>query len=92
MSWTQDLRLNFFGLGLPLNIIFNTEYSCQSNIEIKLLPPTNFIVAYDHWMNDVSFNGMKLAGLINICCGFVLVLTPANWADILRDLIRSEAN
>ena len=34
---------------------------------------------------------MKLAGLINICCGFVLVLTPSNWADILRDVIRYRA-
>ena len=33
---------------------------------------------------------MKLAGLINICCGFVLVLTPSNWADILKDFIRLE--
>ena len=46
------------------------------------------ISAYDSSYNGTAFTGMKLAGLINICCGFILVLTPSNWADILRDFIR----
>ena len=34
------------------------------------------------------FTGMKLAGIIIICCGFILVLTPSNWADIVRRIIK----
>ena len=39
-------------------------------------------------MNGVVFGDMKLAGIIFICCGFILVLTPANWADILKRIMR----
>ena len=28
-------------------------------------------------------------GLVIICCGFILVLTPNNWAELLRKLVRS---
>ena len=27
-------------------------------------------------------------GLVIICCGFILVLTPNNWAELLRKLVR----
>ena len=29
----------------------------------------------------------QLAGIINICCGFILVRTPSNWSDIIRNII-----
>ena len=66
--------------------------SVRAEIIIYLVLPTtvvfNNISAYDSSYNGTSFTGMKLAGLINICCGFVLVLTPSNWAEILKDFIR----
>ena len=46
---------------------------------------------YDIQHNLLSFtdNGMKLAGILFICCGFLLVLTPANLTSGLRRSIRS---
>jgi hypothetical protein len=38
------------------------------------------------------FSGMKLGGIIISCCGFILVLTPANWADIVRSIIMYRMN
>ena len=46
----------------------------------------NCILAYDIH-NGALISGMKLAGLVNICCGFFLVRTPANWVEILRSFI-----
>ena len=31
---------------------------------------------------------MIIIGLVIICCGFLLVLTPNNWAELLRKLVR----
>ena len=39
-------------------------------------------------MNKVVFSDMKLAGIIFICCGFLLVLTPTHWAAMLRKVFR----
>ena len=47
-----------------------------------------YVLAYDILMNKVVFSDMKLAGIIFICCGFLLVLTPTNWAAMLRKIIR----
>ena len=38
--------------------------------------------------NGVSFTGMKLAGIIITCCGFILVLTPSNWEDYIRNIVK----
>jgi hypothetical protein len=34
------------------------------------------------------FSDQKLAGIILICCGFLLVLTPTHWAAMLRKIFR----
>ena len=52
------------------------------------LGPKLYVSAYDILMNKVVFSDMKLAGIIFICCGFLLVLTPTNWAAMLRKIIR----
>ena len=39
---------------------------------------------------DTTFDGMKLAGIIIICFGFLVVLFPENWPDALHKLIRYE--
>ena len=46
---------------------------------------------YDIQHNLITFtdNGMKLAGILFICLGFVLVLTPANLVSSLRRSLRS---
>lgn len=37
---------------------------------------------------QTQFSEMKLAGIIFICCGFILVLTPSNFVSTLRRLLR----
>ena len=44
--------------------------------------------AYDIMMNKVVFSEMKLAGIAFICAGFLMVLTPANWDVIIKQIIR----
>ena len=46
------------------------------------------VSGYDILMNKVVFSDMKLAGIIFICCGFLLVLTATHWAAMLRNIIR----
>ena len=48
----------------------------------------DFLIAYDIWMNRVVFSDMKLGGIIFIFAGFFMVLTPANWDVILKQIIR----
>ena len=45
---------------------------------------------YDIQQNLVTFtdNGMKLAGILFICLGFLLVLTPSNLSASLRRLVK----
>lgn len=42
----------------------------------------------DAYVNQVVFEGMKLAGTIMIINGFILVLLPENWPDYLTRLLR----
>ena len=44
--------------------------------------------AYDILINGVVFSDMKLAGIIFICTGFIMVLTPPNWDTILKQVLR----
>ena len=47
------------------------------------------LTALDVTLNQVHFEGMKLAGTVLIVCGFLLVLFPENWPDYLTRLLRS---
>ena len=38
----------------------------------------------DIYLNETQFSDMKLTGIIFICCGFILVLTPSNIISLLR--------
>ena len=51
-----------------------------------------YFSAYDILLNKVVFSDMKLAGIIFICCGFLLVLTPTHLAAVLRKIFRWEAD
>ena len=55
-----------------------------------LLISTTFalFLVVDLMVYDATFDGMKLAGIIIICCGFLVVLFPENWPDLLQSLIR----
>ena len=43
---------------------------------------------YDAIQNGVTFNSMKQAGIIIICGGFIIVLTPSNWDESVMSIIR----
>lgn len=47
-----------------------------------------FFAALDVNYNQVTFEGMKLAGTVMIVSGFLLVLLPENWPDYLTRLLR----
>ena len=47
-----------------------------------------YTLVVDLMVYDATFDGMKLAGIIIICCGFLVVLFPENWPDLLQSLIR----
>ena len=52
-----------------------------------IMPFLNILV-YDVVYNGVEFYDMKLAGVLIVCIGFVLVLFPANWSQILASIAR----
>ena len=43
---------------------------------------------YDAIQNGVTFNSMKQAGIIIICCGFIIIVTPSNWDESVMSIIR----
>ena len=49
-----------------------------------------FLPVFDTMLYEDTFDGMKLAGIIIICFGFLVVLFPENWPDALHRLIRYE--
>ena len=59
----------------PLGDIFNTFF-------------LNFAIVADMTLYESTFDGMKLAGIVIICCGFMVVLFPENWPDLLQTIIR----
>ena len=74
---------NFISLGLVLAVPMSAgkPVNYRSNIKIKSY------IGYDVAMNNVTFTGMKLAGITIICCAFILVLTPYNLSSIIRSII-----
>ncbi len=42
----------------------------------------------DWYLYSATFNGMRLAGLILIACGFIVVMLPSNWPDAIHTIIR----
>jgi len=75
-------------LSLVANILanFSILLTYENFITFGLVVAVPISSAYDA-QNGVTFTGMKLAGIVITCCGFVLVLTPSNWAEILKNII-----
>ena len=53
-------------------------------ISLSLSPSVADLFLY----TDVTFRGMKLAGIVSISLGFVVVLLPSNLADIFLRILR----
>jgi len=77
-------------LSLAANLLANISiiFTFENFISFGLVVAVPFSAGYDVIQNGSNFSGMKLAGVIIICCGFILVLTPSNWADIVRSIIK----
>ena len=37
---------------------------------------------------QAKFEGMKLAGIVILACGFIIVLFPENWPDAIQHIVR----
>ena len=58
----------------------------EKEIHFILVSPSS--VADLFLYTDVTFRGMKLAGIISISLGFVVVLLPSNLAEIFLRILR----
>jgi hypothetical protein len=48
-----------------------------------------YSAVYDLMYNGLVLFHMKLAGVLIVCVGFVLVMFPENWALIVASVVRS---
>ena len=62
----------------PLGPLFNTK-----NMAMELSS-----LGLDSLWYGETFHGMKLAGIILISVGFIVVMFPCNWPDGIYKLIR----
>jgi solute carrier family 35 protein F3/4 len=42
----------------------------------------------DVMLYGANFEGMKLAGIVILACGFIIVLFPENWPDAIQHVVR----
>ncbi|PRD26226.1 UNVERIFIED_CONTAM: Solute carrier family 35 member F4 [Trichonephila clavipes] len=72
------------------NVLGNFDIAHNYDIFLKLgmLAAVPVSAVLDVHMHNVVFEGMKLAGILLISIGFMLVLLPDNWPDYITRLIR----
>eukprot|EP00095_Tigriopus_kingsejongensis_P001941 maker-scaffold246_size239296-snap-gene-1.35 protein:Tk01941 transcript:maker-scaffold246_size239296-snap-gene-1.35-mRNA-1 annotation:"solute carrier family 35 member f3 isoform x2" len=92
LFWPLVLTLAFTGLDcfLVSNLLanFGIVVTYETFITLGLVLAVPICAALDtHWYG-AQFAGMKLAGIIVICLGFVIVLFPSNWPNCIHSLIR----
>ncbi|GFS38026.1 putative thiamine transporter SLC35F3 [Nephila pilipes] len=77
----------FFIVG---NVLGNFDIAHNYDIFLKLgmLAAVPVSAVLDVHLHNVVFEGMKLAGILLISIGFMLVLLPDNWPDYITRLIR----
>ncbi|KAK3866261.1 hypothetical protein Pcinc_028195 [Petrolisthes cinctipes] len=80
-SLSLHQRANLLG---NLGVAFTFELF----ITLGLVLAVPVSAALDIKWYQVKFEGMKLAGIILIVCGFFLVLLPANWPEYITRLLR----
>lgn len=78
------------GLTLASNLIgnFGVAVTYETFITLGLIIAVPVSAAVDTRLYQVKFEGMKLAGIILISIGFLLVLFPENWPDYITRLLR----
>lgn len=66
----------------------NSEAWTRKESEETRFLTEHFFVVLDIMWYEATFTGMKLAGIIMVTCGFLIVLFPSNWPDGITKLIR----
>ena len=67
-----------------LSVLVTYEYF----ITFGLIAAVPASAVCDIFFNEIEFSDMKLTGILFICCGFILVLTPSNFISKLRRPIK----
>ncbi|KAE9544234.1 hypothetical protein AGLY_001413 [Aphis glycines] len=77
-------------LSLVANLLGNLSVAFTYDIFITfgLITAVPVSAAIDITIHDVQFYGMKLAGIILISIGFLLVMFPNNWPEYIFRLLR----
>ncbi|CAL4064338.1 unnamed protein product [Meganyctiphanes norvegica] len=77
-------------LSLAANLLgnFGIAFTFEIFITLGLVFAVPVSAALDMEWYGVKFEGMKLAGIVMIVCGFFLVLFPGNWPEYITMLLR----
>ena len=67
-----------------LSVLITYEHFITFGL-IAAVPASAFC---DIFFNGIEFSDMKLTGIMFICCGFILVLTPSNFISKFRKPIK----
>ncbi|GIX97817.1 thiamine transporter SLC35F3 [Caerostris extrusa] len=67
---------------------FDIAHNYNTYLSIGMLAAVPVSAVLDVHLHNVVFEGMKLAGILLICIGFLLVLLPDNWPDYITRLVR----
>lgn len=70
-----------------LLLLFDFRVGLKKNTFLSLID-SRTVSAIDITIHDVQFYGMKLAGIILISIGFLLVMFPNNWPEYIFRLLR----
>ncbi len=88
IPWLPLIGALFLSLAANLLANFGVVVTYESFITLGLILAVPACAYIDVQLYGAHFEGMRLAGIILICCGFVVVLLPSNWPEIFNALIR----
>ncbi|XP_071552837.1 solute carrier family 35 member F3 [Panulirus ornatus] len=93
LQWSQLPWPNLLvaaALSLAANLLgnFGIAFTFEIFITLGLVLAVPVSAVLDIKWYGVKFEGMKLAGVVLIMCGFFLVLFPANWPEYITRVLR----
>ncbi|XP_054721386.1 putative thiamine transporter SLC35F3 [Uloborus diversus] len=91
--WTQIPYVQVAGsavLFIVANVMENFDiiHDYDTFLKLGIVSAVPVSAVLDVHLYNVKFEGMKLAGILLISIGFMLVLLPDNWPDYITRLIR----
>jgi len=60
----------------------------QLNLKSKKFLTFSSVSVVDVMLYGAKFQGMKLAGIVILAAGFIIVLFPENWPDAIQHVVR----